>query len=257
MRRHTIQAAAAVVGAVLVLGGLIAGGRALRGRLGDDDRYQLPFTKIQCESAPGTTQDEFLSEVRYLGEFPERVSLLDDELPKKLKDAFERHGWVESAKVSVGPGRRLAAALTFRTPVLAVRFADDVRAVDAAGVLLPRTAATAGLPQLSGAKAPSGGPGKPWGDAGVEAAAKVAGVLHAHQGKLKLMALGNDADGRLTLRRRAESWPVVEWGNAPGNEADGEPTAQQKLQRLLDLSNSPTGLDDPNSRKSVKLHVVE
>src|SRR5207253_141452 len=145
MRRHTMQAALAAAGAVLVLGGLIAGGRALRGRLADAEPYQFPFAEIQFNTPPAPDPARFLSEVRYLGEFPERVSLLDDDLRRQLKEAFERHGWVESAKVAIGPGKRVAAQLTYRAPVLAVRFADGVRAVDATGVLLPRDAETQGL----------------------------------------------------------------------------------------------------------------
>src|SRR5262245_28674395 len=175
MRRYAIQAAVAAIGAAVVLGGLIAGGRALRGRLADAEQYQFPFADIQFNSPPGPEPAKFLSEVRYLGEFPERVSLLDDELPRRLKEALQRHGGVESANASIVPGKRITAQLAFRTPGLTVRFADGVPTVDATGVLLPRSAQTQGLPALSWAKAPAGGAGKLWGDATVEAAARVAG----------------------------------------------------------------------------------
>src|SRR5262249_44728639 len=236
-----------------ILGGLIAGGRALRGRLADAEQYQFPFAEIQFNSPPGPEPAKFLSEVRYLGEFPERVSLLDDELPRRLKEAFERHGWVESAKVAIGPGKRITAQLAFRTPVLTVRFADGVRTVDASGVLLPRSAQTQGLPALSWAKAPAGGAGKPWGEANVEAAAKGAGVLHPRQAMLRLMALEYDAEGKLALRHHPESWPVILWGRPPGEEAEGEPAASEKLQRLLKFCDSPAGWGDPNRRSVIDL----
>lgn len=252
MRRYTIQAAVAALGAVAVLGGLIAGGRALRGRLADAEQYQFPFADIQFNSPPADAA-QFLSEVRYLGDFPERVSLLDDGLRRRLKEAFERHGWVESARVAIGPGKRISAQLTFRTPVLAVHFAEGIRAVDATGVLLPRSADVGGVPLLSGAKAPAGAAGKPWGDPHVEAAARVAGVLRPRQATLRLMAFEYNAEGKLALRRRPESWPAVVWGRPPGEEAEGEPAASEKLQRLLQRCESPAGWGDPNQRSVIDL----
>src|SRR5262245_8982382 len=253
MQRYTIQAAVAAIGAVVVLGGLIAGGRAFRGRLAEAEQYQCPFAEIQFNSPPDPDPGRFLAEVRYLGDFPDRVSLIDDDLPRKLKEAFERHGWVESAKIAIGPGKRIAAQLTFRTPVLAVRIGEGLRAVDGSGLLMPRSAGTQGLPVLTWAKSPTVGAGKPWGDANVEAAARVANTLYPHQAMLKLMAFDYTADEKLTLRQRHDSWPVVLWGRPPGDEADGEPLAREKIQRLLDRCKSPGGWDDPNQRSVIDL----
>jgi hypothetical protein len=253
MRRHTLQAAAAMLGAAVVLGGLIAGGRALRGRLVNNDQYQIPFAEIQCDSPPGMTREEFLGEVEYLSDFHSRVSLLDDAMPQQLQEAFLRHGWVESARILNGPGRKIVAELTFRTPVLAVQFANGVRVVDAKGLLLPRSAAVDGLPILSEAKPPSSAAGKPWGDLRVEAAARVAAALHPHQSMLKLMVFRYE-DGRLALRRRVDSWPCMIWGQPPGEEAEGEPSAKVKVERLLERSHDAIGLDDPARREVVYLN---
>jgi hypothetical protein len=236
-----------------VLGALIASGRIFRDRLKDGDQYQFPFAEISCESPPGLAPNQFLGEVQYLGDFPDRVPLLETALPQRFQEAFQRHGWVESAKIAIGPGRRIAAQLTFRVPVLAVQFAGGVRAVDGNGILLPRGADTQGLPVLMVTSAPSAGSGRPWGDPRVEGAAKVATVIRPHQESLKLTAFEWDEGGNLALRRRPESWPVIVWGRAPGDEVEREPLAAQKLQRLLDRYAILFDSADPNKRTVLDL----
>src|SRR5260221_6766008 len=157
-------------------------------------RYQYPFQQIDCPAPPGTDRGQFLGEVRYYGEFDESVSLLDEDLPRRLADAFARHAWVEKVeRVEITPERRIQVTLTFRTPVLAVVYSDGgpvVRAVDRQGILLPRAVDTLLLPHLAGrAEPPGNGAGKPWGSPQVEDAAKVAGLLNPHQSKLKLTEL--------------------------------------------------------------------
>src|SRR5262245_27078557 len=118
-------------------------GKLARNALSSDERYQYPFKAIECSNPPGLEREAFLGEVRYLGEFPEAVPLLDDALPSQLAAAFAKHPWVERVdKVDIGPGRRLAVRLTFRTPMIGVRHAGAMRAVDAHGILLPRGADT-------------------------------------------------------------------------------------------------------------------
>src|SRR5205085_1645284 len=74
------------------------------------------------ERGPRTEEPgAFLGEVQYLGGLPERLALLDDDLPGRLAEAFARHPWVEKVeRVEVVPPGRVRARLTYRTPVLAV-----------------------------------------------------------------------------------------------------------------------------------------
>ncbi|MGL6097419.1 MAG: hypothetical protein ACRC7O_16680, partial [Fimbriiglobus sp.] len=170
--------------ALALSAGLIAGldavgrraGLALVGR----DRYAVRVADIACPAPPGSDRAAFLTEVRYLADFPETVSAVDPTAPGRLAAAFAKHPWVAAVTaVTAGPDptHTIRVELTFRTPVLAVpvRGEPDRRAVDRAGILLPPTAPTAGLPELDGAVPPPPTPaGEPWPDADVKRAAELA-----------------------------------------------------------------------------------
>lgn len=228
VRRQLIIAGFTVLASGLLVGGLMLAGKLATMSLRTSERYQFPFKAIDCPSPPGMEREAFLGEVRYYGEFPESVALLDPGapgLPDRLSEAFARHAWVEKVdKVQVGPGRRLAVSLTFRTPVLAVVHGERVvRAVDAHGVLLPRGADTHRLPHLTASTLPAG-VGKPWGDVQVESAAAVAALLHPHQDQLRLTEFRWQGDD-LHLRRGSTGADIV-WGSVEAGE--------RKLRRLLD-----------------------
>src|SRR5262249_11509433 len=107
---------------------------------------------------------------------PERLPLLDEDLPRRLAEAFERHPWVEKVeRVEVCPPGRVQVRHVYRVPVLAVPVAGQLRAVDCHGILLPATAPPQVLPVFKEPAAPPQGPaGTPWGDPAVEAAARAA-----------------------------------------------------------------------------------
>jgi hypothetical protein len=160
---------------LLVLGVIVAGRWALE-RLHTQDRYQFPFTEIECPAPPGRSRAEFLAEVQYLGGLPDKVSPLDRELPDRLRTAFSKHPWVEYVTRVEVRAHQVEVQLMLRRPALVV--VPFNRVVDTNGVLLPKTAPTAGLPLLSQAAQPPAGPdGTRWGDPRVEAAARsMAGV---------------------------------------------------------------------------------
>jgi len=148
--------------------------------------------------------------------------------------------------VEVGPGRRIFVQLEFRVPVLAVSFSEKTavaRAVDRQGILLPREADTNALPALAGIfPPPAAGPGWAWGDPEVEAAARVAALLQPHQTRLQLRTL-QWSNGTLRLGRNdLRSGPLIIWGHGPGEEAVGEPPAEDKLRYLLEVDLKPGNL---------------
>lgn len=159
-----LLAVAGFLGAVIVLGRW--GLEQVRGR----ERYLVPMAEVECAPPPGLSRQEFLDEVQYLAELPARLPLLDEALPARLEAAFARHPWVERVEaVTVTPPRHITVQLSYRRPVLAVPLGGVLRAVDGAGVLLPKSAPTADLPRYEGTPAPPrGGAGTAWGDADVE-----------------------------------------------------------------------------------------
>ena len=105
----------ALVGAALVVIGLIAVGSLARNELTPQERYLISFAEIDSPAPPGQPVGDFLAEVRYLSEMPERISLVDTELADKLRAAFARHPKVERvAEVKVTPPRHVQVELQFR-----------------------------------------------------------------------------------------------------------------------------------------------
>ncbi len=172
----------ALAGVALALGSAAAllfvlsrlGDEARRG-IGPRDRYAVPVADVKCPAPPGLTREQFLSEVRYVGDTGTKVQLLDPDLRANLTKAFKAHPWVLSVdSVTAERPATVAVELTFRTPALAVRAGKEVRAVDTVGVLLPTGAPVAGLPELIGEFAPPGAAGAPWPDETVRRAAGLA-----------------------------------------------------------------------------------
>jgi hypothetical protein len=159
---------------ILVLGGLVWAGRwgteQLRGR----PRYDVAFAEIECDPPVGMDRHKFLDEVRYYARsLPERLHLLNEDLPQQLREGFAMHPWVEKVDaIEIAPPKRVIVKLTHRTPVLAVPYGAELYAVDRHGVMLPNNAPTRGLPVYDGDAARPAGVGKRWGDANVEAAAR-------------------------------------------------------------------------------------
>jgi hypothetical protein len=158
------------------LGGVILLGQRALEQIRHQERYDVAFAEIQCTPPPGMTRAWFLDEVIYLARPVTTLKLLDEDLPKKVTAAFERHPWVEKVDgVDVKPPREIHVRLTLRQPVLLVPTPDGSIAVDRHGVRMPKNAPTAGLPTFAGESSPPKGPaGTPWGDPKVEEAARKA-----------------------------------------------------------------------------------
>jgi hypothetical protein len=174
-KRWLVKSTLLLVVIAAFLGGVIAAGRWSLEQIQGNRRYEVAFADIECEPPVGMTKQEFFDEVLYESRHLARMKLLDEELPKKLTDAFAKHAWVEKVeRVEIKPPKQVVVTLTYRTPVLAVRVGKELRVIDGNGVLLPRKTATLGLPIYDGdAKAPvRDEPGTRWGDANVEAAAR-------------------------------------------------------------------------------------
>ena len=169
----------ALVGGVLAALGVL-GDEALR-RVGGRDRYRTAFADIRCDPPPGLDRADFLSEVRYVSDFPETLNALDPVEKGKLAAAFAAHPWVEAVdEVAVEPSKVVRVRLAFRKPALAVKVATgDVRTVDAHGVLLPDGAVPPGVPTLVNLlPAPTTAAGRVWADDTVARAVELVRAYH-------------------------------------------------------------------------------
>ena len=161
--------------AAALLFGLSWLGDEARRNIGPRDRYAVRFADIRCDAPSGSTRETFLVEVRYMSNFPQTFQSMDAQLQPRLTAAFAAHPWVASVdSVAVSPPDVVSVALTFRKPVLAIPTSDGPRAVDAKGILLPKSAPTAGLSKLLTPVAAPGKAGEPWPGDTVIRAARVA-----------------------------------------------------------------------------------
>lgn len=169
---------AAVAGVVFGISRL--GEEARRG-IGSQGRYAVRFADVQCDSPPGLERAAFLSEVRYVANFPETFQSLDPDLNAKLTAAFAQHPWVANVEtVSVSPEGIVQVKLRFRVPALAVHSPDGGRRlVDATGVVLPPEASADGVAELANpVLTPIPIAGQAWADADVKRALE---LVDAHQ----------------------------------------------------------------------------
>jgi hypothetical protein len=184
MGRWLVRSTALVICVAALLGGLIWLGEWARRQIHDQERYQAALADIECATPEGMERGTFLEQVQYDSQLPATVNVLDDDLPKRLASAFAKHPWVQKVdEVQVTPPRQITVRLRFRTPVLAVRWDGELRAVDGDGVLLPKNAPTRDLPVYDGVpQRPRGPAGTHWGDTDLERAARKR-ALDANKGR--------------------------------------------------------------------------
>jgi hypothetical protein len=225
--------------ALSLLAGLLLLGRAARDDLRQEERYTAAFADIECAPPPGMEREAFLDEVQFLASQPDRLALLDETLAARLAEAFARHPWVERVdRVEVTARRQVLVRLVYRVPVLAVpswpREPGDpeLTAVDGNGVLLPPLRCGQNLPELRNTVSrPAGPSGMGWGDPVVLAAARTAALLQPHQERLQVQRYEvKDGVVRLECQERGR----IVWGSVPGEEAEGEATAEEKVRRILE-----------------------
>jgi len=94
-------------------------------------------------------------------------------------------------------------------------------------------------------KAPTAKPGEPWGAREVESAARTAAFLSSHQASLHLRIFEIKSGD---LKLSTPGGTRVLWGQAPGEEADGEAKASAKLDRLLNYCKQNGGLEPSRDR---------
>jgi hypothetical protein len=266
LRARVRQGLTLLVGLGLFLLAVVLVGKFTRQGIRDQSRYGVAFADIDCLPPKGERRGEFLAEVQYLAGMPDRLQVLDPELRSRLADAFGRHPWVERVEqVAVLAPKEVQVRLTYRTPVLAVLSVErpevqhatgeipagssvpnkgsaSGRAVDGQGVLLPVTAKLGGLPVLWKKTLPAGPSGTPWGDAGVEAAARTAALLRPYQSQLQpetFAVTGSE------LEWLTSSGSRILWGRPPGQELAREAPAATKVERLLQFCKQKGSLGSP------------
>ncbi len=234
-----------LLAAGLLLAALASGGyalwRAVREYVVASEQYEVTADSITITSPPEWIRSDIKADVVRTLEGPQ--SILDEQLSRRLYQAFEAHPWVAKVeRVIKVPPNAVNVDLVYRRPVLMVLVSGGLLPVDAEGVqLLTRdfSPLEAGrYPRLTEIEVATGPPaGTRWADPRVVAAARLAAVLFDAWEELGLHRMTLAADGPAAgnlfeFDLFTKDGTRVRWGAAPTWEESEETAAAEKLARL-------------------------
>jgi hypothetical protein len=248
----------------LVVAGSIAGALALwnhvRTTVAAREVYRLDASEIHITPPPPWIRTDVRAEVIRDAGLAAGLSILDDGLVERVQQAFSLHPWVAKVeRVTKRHPAHIDVEIVYRKPAAMVKVADGLYPVDAEGVLLPSEdfspLETRNYPRLTGVEStPQGLTGTRWGDPIVAGGAKIGEALAPLWTDLQLQAIhwlkpgaGGDASLPAMFELATAGGNRIVWGAAPGSESAGEPTAEQKVERLKNFLAQHGSLDDPTS----------
>jgi len=234
----------------LVIAALLAGGllvawyavwQRVRQRVLASDDYLVTAEKVEITPLPPWIHGDIRGEVFRSASVDGSLSIMDDGLAERVRNAFSLHPWVAKVcSVRKLPQARVRVELEYRQPVCMVDVGAGLLPVDVSGVLLPvedfSPVEASRYPRLLGIDtAPVGPPGESWGDTRVVGGAEIAGALRNLWDPWKLWQIvaspsGIDNEASYTILTRGGS--RIRWGLAPGSKVPGEPSATEKIARL-------------------------
>src|SRR5262249_25772414 len=109
MRRWLLPVVGPLAVIAILIYSLVELDRTLRNEIRDQPRFLIPFKEIEITAPAAIDRAQLLAEVKKLGEFPNQISLKDEDVGRQLHDAFQKHPWIrEVVQVqSVGPHLRV------------------------------------------------------------------------------------------------------------------------------------------------------
>ena len=190
---------------------------------------------------------------------PDRpLSSLDDGLVQVIYNAFRLHPWVAQATVTKRAGARVNVDIVYRRPVCMVELANgsvvDLLPIDAEGVWLPgedfSQKQKESYPCLSGIdRRPIQPVGHAWGDPRVVDGASIAAAVLPVWQQLKLYRIQAavrtppSGESAATYELYTRAGTRIVWGIARGTADAGEPSAEEKVARLLRYAAAHGSLD--------------
>ncbi len=246
LRRRALVAAGLVLLVIGGCAGLWAGFRALGRIAATSPAYLVSREDVSLVRGPAWMTPEMRAELDLASlapEFPDRISLLDKDLCRRIADAYASSLWVERVEAvekrdpRVDPDCRLVVRLKFRRPVAFIRDGGAYCLVDEQGVRLPgryrepvlRQCGRDGRDQpllvLAGVEGPAPRPGQVWASDALQAGLHVADGLTARQGVygLRVVDVSNvgyrRSDARPEVTVYTANRTEIRWGKAPTRQA--------------------------------------
>jgi hypothetical protein len=218
------------------------------------EEYRLRVENIHLKEQPHWVPHDLVAQVAKREHWDQTpISLLEKSCCEHIAQAFSRHPWVKKVdRVRLRPAAEVELAITFRRPVAMVEASSGkYYPIDVEAVVLPPSdfsrADVARYPTIiNPSTMPQGPSGTFWGDIMVFGAARLADNLMqtrddqtTHWEHLNLSGIElperttaeveiEDVQFRLLTRDGSK----IVWGRAPGTDAPGELSAEQKIGRL-------------------------
>ncbi len=249
--------------AVLVVAGFSGGAwavwRHVEKHVENSRDYLVSVDQITITPPPEWVRSDVRAEAFRTASSPDRpLSNLDDGLAQRIYSAFMLHPWVAKATVTKRAGGRVHVDVVYRRPVCMVEVANgsavDLLPVDGEGVWLPgedfSQKQKESYPCLAGIDhRPIQPVGHAWGDARVVDGAAIAAVLLPFWQQLKLYRIqaaapaSSPGDRGPTYELYTRAGTRIHWGSASGSAGSVEPSAEEKVARLLQYAAAHGSLD--------------
>ncbi len=255
----------------LVLGGLgllcALGWSFFRAPITASERYTLRMENIELvPPRPSWIHANIKADVLQSASLDAPISILDEDLTRKLYHAFPLHPWVaDVVKVTKQYPARVTVELMYRRPVGMVEVPGGLFAIDAEGVLLPsgdfspNQAKT--YPRLTGiTTVPISQVGTAWGDPLVEGGALVAASLLEIWNPLQLgqivpaEGLGNSPGSSPSYVVHTRGGSTIHWGAANGS---GPLSNRNKAERIKEIAHQQGGLEPNHQPTVIDLRVLD
>ena len=212
---------------------------------GSPREYIVTQDKVAITPQPGWIHSDVRAEVFRNASLDGPLSILDDNLPERISNAFSLHPWVAKVvSVSRKPMARMVVELVYRRPVCMVEAPGEPLPVDVEGRLLPSgdfspVEKSSYLRLVGIDTVPMGPAGQPWGDGRVVGGAEIAAALGDAWRELRVDRIApvprppTAAADEPTYQLFTRGGTRIFWGLAPGSKGPEELPPAEKVARLL------------------------
>lgn len=227
--------------------------------------YLVQPADISINPPPGWIDSDIKSQVLAAAKLDWPLRLYDESLAEQLAQAFALSPWVARVeRVAKSYPAQIHVELAYRRPVAMVKSGGYIRPVDAEGVVLPTEdfspAEAQVFPLIDGIATPPHGLGTSWGDLRVTGAASIASLfaerwqdLNFHRIVPSITSKAGGPDQAHYYYLFTHGGTRIIWGRPPGMEAAGEPTAADKIERLIRYVREVRPLDSAGSNAEFNL----
>jgi hypothetical protein len=217
--------------------------------LRQSSQYRFETARIEITQPPHWVPHDVVEQVVKRAGLPAEMSLLDEDVTRRIAVAFERYSWVKgNVRVRTSIPARVQVDVEYREPVAMVSVSNGSKSrlfpIDADAVVLSGAdfppAEIAKYPVIENVSdGPPGRAGTEWGDARLLGAARLAVLLKPNWKEFGLKAVrvpsvsGSKVPiDELSYQLLTTGGSRIVWGRAPGSRHPGELPAEKKIDRM-------------------------